>query len=227
MELPSYKLPSPRLVLHRMFVQGWGFVRRAGTIILAVSVIVWAASYFPHDRAAVEGPYQARLSQWQGDPEKADDLAALRSKIAGDYKRGSYLGRAGKFIEPAVRPLGWDWRIGCAAIAAFPARELVVATLGVLFDVGESPDDEESQSRLRTVLKSATWPGTGRPLFNIPVAFSLMVFFALCAQCFATLAVIKRETNSWRWPVFTFTYMTVLAYLAALATYQVGMLFAV
>ncbi len=227
MELPSYKVPSIRLVVQRMFNQGWGFVRRAGTIILAVSVIVWAASYFPHDRASVEGPYQARLSQWGADPEREDDLAELHRKIAGEYKRRSYLGRAGKFIEPAVRPLGWDWRIGCAAIAAFPAREQVVATLGILFDVGESPDDEESQSRLRTVLKSATWPGTGRPLFNIPVAFSLMVFFALCAQCFATLAVIKRETHSWIWPVFTFTYMTVLAYVAALATYQVGMLFAV
>ena len=240
MELPSYKVPSLRLVLRRMFNQGWGFVGRAGTIILAVSVIVWAASYFPHDQAAVEGRYRDEIQDLESQGTaggwklsgsergaRTDRLVEIRAKIASDYQRRSYLGRAGKFIEPAVRPLGWDWRIGCAAIASFPAREVVVATLGVLFDAGEASEAEGSESRLQVALRSARWPGTDRPVFNIPVALSLMVFFALCAQCAATLAVIKRETNSWIWPVFTFTYMTVLAYVAALVTYQVGMLFAV
>jgi ferrous iron transport protein B len=134
----------------------------------------------------------------------------------------SYLGRVGHFIEPAVRPLGWDWRIGCAAIASFPAREVVVATLGILYDVGDEidVDDDDSRGRLQAALYSAKWEGTDRPVFTLATALSIMVFFALCAQCAATLAVIRRETNSWRWPAFTFAYMTILAYVAAWATYQ-------
>ncbi|MBX6315166.1 MAG: ferrous iron transport protein B [Isosphaeraceae bacterium] len=235
MELPAYKWPSPRLVLHRMLDRGWAFVRRAGTMILAVSVLVWAAAYFPHDSARVEAPYRSesqaleiRLAALPPDDPARFEVEArkaeLEAKIAGAYRRQSWLGRAGRFLEPAVRPLGWDWRIGCAAIASFPAREVVIATLGVLFDVGDQVEEGEANSRLQDALRAATWEGTDRPLFNVPVALSLMVFFALCAQCVATLAVIRRETNSWVWPLFTFTYMTTLAYLAALVTYQVGML---
>jgi ferrous iron transport protein B len=126
----------------------------------------------------------------------------------------------GKSIEWAVRPLGWDWRIGCAAIASFPAREVVVATLGVIYNLGEGQD--EASADLKEKLQSATWDGTNRKVFNLPVALSIMVFFALCAQCASTLAVIRRETGSWLWPAFTFVYMTALAYIGALVTYQVG-----
>jgi ferrous iron transport protein B len=236
MELPAYKWPSPRLVLHRMFERGWSFVRRAGTMILAVAIIVWAATYYPHDQKAVEGPFEAEKNQLEARlaalPKDSDErepidqrLSKISNQIAGEYTRRSYLGRAGRYVEPLVRPLGWDWRIGCAAIASFPAREVVVATLGVIFDLGEETDDSESsRNRLSDALHAATWEGTSRPLFNVPVALSLMVFFALCAQCAATLVVIKRETNSWLWPLFTFSYMTTLAYFAAMVTYQVGML---
>jgi ferrous iron transport protein B len=235
MELPAYKRPSAKLVLHRMFERGWAFIRRAGTMILAVAIVVWAATYYPHDSKVVEGPYQSRIAQLESElarlpvdgPERGRaqaELSKISSHIAGEYTRRSWLGRAGKFVEPVVRPLGWDWRIGCAAIASFPAREVVVGTLGVIFDLGKSEDDPAHDSPLSVALRDATWEGTDRPLFNVPVALSLMVFFALCAQCAATLAVIKRETNSWRWPLFTFTYMTILAYLAALVTYQVGMM---
>jgi ferrous iron transport protein B len=122
-------------------------------------------------------------------------------------------------------PLGWDWRISCEVIASFPAREVVVATLGVVFNLGEDVDSAsvEGPSRFRAKLAKATWEGSDRKVFNVPVALSIMVFFALCAQCAATLAVIRRETNSWRWPAFTFAYMTTLAYVGALVTYQVGM----
>ena len=231
MELPGYKVPSATLVMRRMVSQGIGFVRRAGTMILAVSVIVWAAAYFPRDREVVEGPYQAELAQLKGGSGEASgpELKRVREievKIAGEHQKRSYLGRAGRFIEPVVRPLGWDWRIGCAAIASFPAREVVVATLGVLFEAGEEVAGSEDSSRLQSALRSAKRPGTDRPLFTVPVALSLMVFFALCAQCAATLAVIRRETNSWRWPAFTFAYMTILAYFAAMATYQIGIRFA-
>jgi ferrous iron transport protein B len=174
----------------------------------------------------------------------AADISAGRAELAGDaaalaefndpknleplaaslHQRYSFLGRAGQWIEPAVRPLGWDWRIGCAAIASFPAREVVMGVLGVIYHLGPEVDvgAEGDQSRLQQQLRAARWDDTGQRVYNLPVALSIMVFFALCAQCAATLAVIRRETNSWRWPVFTFTYMTTLAYLGALATYQIG-----
>jgi ferrous iron transport protein B len=143
--------------------------------------------------------------------------------LKGVYQRSSLLGQMGRYIEPVVKPLGWDWRVGCAAIASFPAREVVLGTLGVIYNLGDVDlEAEEGKLQLQTQLRNATWDGTQRPVFTVPVALSLMVFFALCAQCAATLVVIKRETNSWRWPIFTFVYMTVLAYVGAFATYQIG-----
>lgn len=238
MELPAYKWPSLFTVLHRMLDRGWAFVRRAGTLIVAVSVVVWAMLYFPHPTEEVEAPFVARRTELENQlatlPEDADEraevehqLASIDGDIAGAYQRQSILGRMGHWIEPVVRPLGWDWRIGAASIASFPAREVVVATLGIIYNLGQDVDIEadEDRTRLESALRSATWDGSDRAVYNVPVALSIMVFFALCAQCAATLVVIRRETNSWRWPIFTFVYMTVLAYLGALITYQVGMLF--
>jgi ferrous iron transport protein B len=237
MELPSYKWPSAATVLHRMVERGWSFVRRAGTLVVAVSVLVWAALYYPHN-SDVEAPFAAhrqavahQLAQLADDDARRDELVQelreIDREIEGAYSRQSILGRVGHWIEPAVRPLGWDWRIGSAAIASFPAREVVVATLGIIYNLGEDIDLEAAtdRKRLRAVLEQATRDGTTERVFNVPVALSIMVFFALCAQCASTLVVIKRETNSWGWPAFTFLYMTVLAYLGALVTYRVGMLF--
>jgi ferrous iron transport protein B len=240
MELPPYKFPSPALVMHRMVERGWSFVYRAGTLITAVAIVVWALLYYPHNRAAVEESLTrdqtalaAQMEQLPAGDEHRQFLAAELSRyhdpqqreqlLAGAYQRQSILGHMGRWVEPAVRPLGWDWRIGCAAIASFPAREVVLGTLGVVYNLG-SVDFEQSkgQTQLQTQLRNATWDGSLRPVFTVPMALGLMVFFALCAQCAATLVIIKRETNSWRWPAFTFTYMTVLAYLGALATYQIG-----
>ena len=236
MELPSYKWPSPGLVLYRMAERGWAFIRRAGTLILAVSIVVWAALYYPHNAEQVEAPYRARQESLETRlaalPEESPERDVLQAEldeipnqILGAYNRQSILGQMGRAIEPVVRPLGWDWRIGCAVIASFPAREVVVATLGVIYDLGEevADDEEEGQNRLQTALKQAVWDDAGEPVFNIPVALSIMVFFSLCAQCASTLVIIKRETNSWGWPTFTFAYMTGLAYLGALVTYQLGM----
>ncbi len=237
MELPSYKWPSPRLVVWRMLERAWGFVARAGTLILAVSIIVWAAQYYPHDSAQIEGPFRSERAALEGDLESPDlsaderdefqqRLAEIDRQVAAQYQQQSYLGRMGQWIEPAVRPLGWDWRIGCAAIASFPAREVVMGALGVLYNLGGELDlaDAGDRHRLAERLQAARRDETGERVYNIPVALSIMVFFALCAQCASTLAVIRRETGSWAWPVFSFVYMTVLAYLAALATYQLGML---
>jgi ferrous iron transport protein B len=146
-------------------------------------------------------------------------LARLALEVAAIRQEQSYLGQAGKWLEPVVRPLGWDWRIGCAALASFPAREVIVTTLGILYQVEEP---EEGSPELHQALKQATWPDSGRPVFTIPVALSIMVFFALCSQCASTLAVIYQETKSWFYPFLSFAYMTALAYVGAWLTFQVG-----
>lgn len=235
MELPAYKWPSLRTVALRVLERGLSFLRYAGTMIAAISILVWAALYWPHDAERVEAPFREARGQLEaqldaldsGDPRRAGparELAVLDHRIDAAYQQQSYLGRLGQWIEPAFRPLGWDWRIGTAVIASLPAREIVVATLGVIFQGAEPADGDapEEAGQLRQRLQEATREGTSRPLFSIPVALSLMVFYALCAQCAATLAVIRQETRSWRWPAFTFLYMTALAYGAALLVYQVG-----
>ena len=215
--------------VYRMAERGWAFLARAGTVIFAVTIVVWALAYYPRSRGAGgrrhRGPARrigrtiaAALAEFD-DPEHLDHLAASL------HQRYSFLGRAGQWIEPVVRPLGWDWRIGCAAIASFPAREVVMGVLGVIYQLG--PRCRRRRRRATRAgcgeqLRAARWDDTGEPVYNLPVALSIMVFFALCAQCAATLAVIRRETNSWRWPAFTFVYMTVLAYVGALVTYQIG-----
>jgi ferrous iron transport protein B len=133
----------------------------------------------------------------------------------------SFLGRIGHAIEPAVRPLGWDWRIGVGAIASFPAREVIIATLGTIYSLGNEVEGDDKG--LIASLQNAT-DDQGKKVYSLPVALSIMVFFALCAQCAGTLMTIKRETNRWIWPVFTFVYMTTLAYVAALLTFQIGRL---
>jgi ferrous iron transport protein B len=227
LELPSYKLPSFRNVVHRMLERAWGFIARAGTVIFAVTVVVWALAYYPRSDAQVRAEIAAQRSQLLAAPKELADFDNpdnLDHLTASLHQRYSFLGQAGQWIEPAVRPLGWDWRIGCAVIASFPAREVVMGVLGVIYHLGRDVDvsGEADQNRLREQLRAATWDDTGKPVYNLPVALSIMVFFALCAQCAATLAVIRRETNSWRWPIFTFAYMTTLAYVGALVTYQVS-----
>jgi len=222
MELPTYKWPSPRIVFHRMFEQGRAFCVSAGTLIFAVAIVIWALGYYPHPAAIAQAHQVEREAA--GRAGIAEDslharLAEIDRNESGEYLRQSFLGRMGLWIEPAVKPLGWDWRIGTAAIASFPAREVVVATMGTIYNLGGEQD--EKSTGLRATLRGATWPD-GRPVYNVAVALSIMVFFALCCQCGATLATIKREMHSWAWPVLTFTYMTALAYLAALATYQIA-----
>jgi ferrous iron transport protein B len=223
-----------------MVERGWDFIRMAGTLIFAITIVVWALAYYPRAEdqvakaiSAGEQVLQVRVEATvPGTPERAaaeqalaefNDPVNLDHLTASLHQQYSILGRAGKLIEPIVRPLGWDWRIGSAAIASFPAREVVMGVLGAIYNLGGDLDVGEvsDQTRLQARLQAARWDDTGERVYNLPVALSLMVFFALCAQCAATLAVIKRETASWRWPVFTFTYMTVLAYVGALVTYQV------
>lgn len=223
MEMPLYKIPSPMTVVRRSLEAGWMFLRRAGTMILASMIVIWALLYFPATAPDGES-FEDKIARLEAmDEPPGDEINALNQQ----WKAQSILGHMGKAIEPVVRPLGWDWRIGMAALASFPAREVIVGVLGIIFGEGEIDSKEENSvtqlgDRLRTVEDDE---GHGRKIFSVPVALSVMVFFALCAQCVSTLAVIRRETNSWGWPLFTFVYMTALAYIGALMTFQVGRLF--
>jgi ferrous iron transport protein B len=251
MEMPLYKWPSWRTVLQRMLGSGWLFVRRAGTLILATMILVWALLYFPHTdaegndydarAAALEdtgAKYKCdladleRMSRERGETaERTAERDRLKNQIEAvdnkqnelqrAWKSNSILGTVGRGLEPLVRPLGWDWRIGMAALASFPAREVMVGTLGIIFNQGDVDPSEVRAAGLRgdTDLGKAL---ARDPAFTVPTALSVMVFFALCCQCASTLVVIRRETKSWRWPLFTFLYMTILAYIGALLVYQLG-----
>jgi ferrous iron transport protein B len=240
MEMPLYKTPSPRTVLRRSFDSGWMFLKRAGTMILASMVVVWAALYFPSGTyeqqiAALDkgiANQRAEVLELKANPLDAEAEQRVKTlqeaieptekeinRLRGEWKAQSALGRVGHWIEPVVEPLGWDWRIGMAALASFPAREVMVGTLGIIFGEGQGDsDDDEYVDTLKTALRKERW-------ITVPVALSVLVFFALCCQCVSTLVIIKRETASWRWPIFTFVYMTLLAYLGAMLTFQIGRLF--
>jgi ferrous iron transport protein B len=219
MELPAYKRPMLRSIVRRMWDSGSAFVKRAGTIILATMIVMWALLYFPN--ADAEGKkYEDRIAEAE-TIEPAEDAAAKKNAITAEWKRNSALGRIGVALEPAFEPLGWDWKIGTAALASFPAREVIVGTLGLLYEVD---DPGEENVAVQEAVKKDWDADPIRGKYGLPVALSIMVFFALCMQCASTLVVIQRETKSWAWPVFTFTYMTALAYVGAMATFQIGKL---
>ncbi len=196
MELPPYRRPKIGAALRHMWDRSRLFLTDAGTIILAMSIVLWALAYFP------------RAADWADVP-------------GGGQLRQSYLGRMGKVMEPVIEPLGFDWKIGVGLGASFAAREVFVATMGVVYGIDEEVD--ETSMTLRERIAADTWPD-GRRVYTPLVGISLMVFYVLACQCMSTLAVVKRETGGWRWPVFMFTYMTALAYVASLIVFQCGTL---
>lgn len=292
MELPSYKVPLLRSVVVRVINRAKSFVLRAGTVILAITIIIWALSYFPHDDA-ITGEYtlQAETARQETDETVAiyvaqlndskesvpveqqetlghirerfafvNDIAELsvvrsemdrqyedmlspisavyeirrqeltlgvtlnelRNAEAGAHLRNSYFAGIGKTLEPIFLPLGWDWKITMATLAAFPAREVIIATIGTIYNLGSEDGGELS---LIDKMRQARWedgPRRGQLVFSPAVALSIMVFFALSLQCGATIVTIRRETGSWWYASGTFAYMTVLAYLAAFSVYQLS-----
>ncbi len=219
LELPSYKWPAPRTVFLRVYHNSRAFVVRAGGIILATTIAMWALAYFPRPPALL-AQYELQrqaVSQSTSGPELEQALGAINQAEAAALLKVSYLGRAGDVVEPLVRPLGWDWSIGMAALASLPAREVVISVLGTIYSLGG--DQDEHSTDLRQALAQAT-RADGSALFTVPVALSVMVFFALCAQCISTLAVIKRETGTWNWALISFAYLTGLAYTGSLLVFQ-------
>jgi ferrous iron transport protein B len=209
MELPVYRSPRWGNVLMMSLEKSKTFVFEAGKIILAVSVVLWVlASYGPGDQmAAAEEAYIAANA---GEENLEDRVASIRLE-------NSYAGHLGKFIEPAIEPLGYDWKIGIALISSFAAREVFVGTMATLYSVGSNADDESTiKSRMRAELN----PQTGGPRFTLAVAFSLLVFYAFAMQCASTVAIVYKETNGWKWPLIQTGYMTALAYISAFIVYQ-------
>jgi ferrous iron transport protein B len=197
------------------------FLIDAGTVILALTIVLWALLSYPKDPKVAAEADAARatvIASTLPAAEREARLASIDSHESGAQLRSSVAGRVGRLIEPLIAPLGFDWRIGVGILGAFAAREVFVGTLGVVFDISGA---DETNEPLREVLRGATWPD-GAPLMTPLAGVSLMVFFVLACQCMSTVAIVKRESGGWRWPLFMVGYMTVLAYTASLLVYQVG-----
>jgi ferrous iron transport protein B len=220
LELPPYRMP----LLSNLWVYAWRRVRTfltdAGTVILALTVVLWALLSFPKD-PQVQAKYEALQSQVRHEvPAAAQEqaLQRLATQQAQEQMAHSMAGKLGHAIEPALKPLGFDWRIGVGIIGSFAAREVFVSTLGIVYGIG---DTDGTSTPLREAIRQAR-DADGRRVFSPLVGLSLMVFFVFACQCISTLAVVRRESGSWRWPALMFVYMTALAYVASLAVYQVG-----
>ena len=209
MELPPYRLPNLRTVFQNMFTRAWLFVKRAGTTILAISIILWALSYFPRTETELFIP--------PGDTASVEEVQKAKEDFQqSEQLRNSYAGKLGHAIEPVIAPLGFDWKIGIALISSFAAREVLVST-----NVGK--DANEENDTLKEAIRDAKRED-GSPVWTPLTALTLMVFFVLAMQCMSTVAIVRRESNSWAWTLFMVGYMTALAYIAAFLTYQGGRL---
>jgi len=219
-ELPPYRLPNLRSVMLKLWGRAKVFLTRAGTVIFTVAVIIWGLAYFPHPQAIIDDFAAQRVateSQLTGAAleHRMTEIDQLESAQLLEH---SALGRIGKTIEPIFAPLGWDWKVSAAVVAGFPAREVVIAVLGTIYAIGDADADE---STLADRLKSARRPD-GSAVFTLPMVLGLLFFYAFCLQCAATIAVMYRETNGWRWPLFAWAYMTGIGYLGAALIYQLG-----
>ncbi|HTM44073.1 MAG TPA: ferrous iron transport protein B [Polyangiaceae bacterium] len=212
LELPRYRRPKVRGVLRMAAERALSFLREAGTMILACTMILWVLLSFPKAPQATSVPSAPVASASIQTPQ-----AAPAAKTPIEYSLG---GRFGKAIEPALKPLGFDWKIGIGLVGAFAAREVFVSTLGLVYGLDDSKNDDRS---LREKIQ-ADVRADGSPRYTPLMGLSLMLFFALACQCMSTLAVVRRETRSWRWPLFMFAYMGTLAYAVSFTVFQVGQL---
>ncbi|MDR7129598.1 ferrous iron transport protein B [Algoriphagus sp. 4150] len=214
-ELPTYRAPRWLDVLMTMFNKSKTFVFEAGKVILAISVVLWVlASYGPPDRMdAIRAESEERLAQ-----ASPDDIPVIANETSSLLLENSFIGIMGRAIEPVIKPLGYDWKIGIALITSFAAREVFVSTIATIYSIGTDTEDELT---IREKLDQQINPDTGEKVYNTATAFSLMVFYAFAMQCMSTLAIVYRETNGWKWPLIQTVYMTVLAYCSALLVYQI------
>ena len=221
-ELPPYRMPGLRTALLHTFDRAKIFVKQAGTIILTISLVLWALSHYPKSAppaAADTLNAQAVQVEKAGDTHEAAVLRASADRLTAQSSlQNSFAGRLGHFIEPAIAPLGFDWQIGIGIISSFAAREVIVSTLAIVYGVGDDVAEKDRNSLYDSLRRAKRTDGS--PIFNPATCVSLLVFYILAAQCLSTTAVVRRETNSWSWAIFQIFYMTGLAYVAALIAYQ-------
>jgi ferrous iron transport protein B len=215
MELPTYRLPKWSNVGYTIIEKTKAFVLEAGKVIMAISIILWVlASYGPGDKLK-----NARENVLNESPNLRLTEQGLEDRIAAYKLEHSYAGIIGKAIEPAIRPLGYDWKIGIALITSFAAREVFVGTMATIYSIGSVGDEDDAT--IKTRLREEINPETGGPRFTPAVGFSLLIFYTFAMQCMSTIAIVYRETKGWKWPAIQLAYMTALAYFSALIVYQV------
>ncbi len=244
LELPTYKVPQISQISRQVYSNTWSFLAKAGTTIFVLSIVLWALMYYPHfsnERAATlaaefkktavekdrtEFFSGAESITYRLPPEREREIDGDAEKYVGaEQLRQSIAGRFGHLIEPAIRPLGYDWKMGVGLVGAFAAREVFVSTIGIVYSVG---DPGEETTDLAKAMREDTYtagPRAGKPVWSVPVALSLLVWFVLAMQCMSTLAIVRRETGGWGWPMFMLVYMNALAYVVSLGVYQIAKLF--
>jgi ferrous iron transport protein B len=230
MELPPYKLPLLKVVLHHMWDRSKLFLRRAGTIILGINILLWFLATYPHNSApqtvAGEGRSQLKsqlpsAASSEESPAPAAPTGALDGGAAGARLRQSFAGHLGRLIEPVIAPLGFDWKIGIGIIASFAAREVFVSTMSTVYNVGKTDATTSGMTSLAQTLQ-AQRRSDGTPVYTPLTAVTLMVFYVFALQCVSTVAIVRRETNSWKWPLFQWLYMGALAWGLAFITHMGG-----
>ncbi len=213
LELPEYRMPVFKNVLLNVYEKVKTFTIEAGKVIFVISIVLWLlASYGPSNKMELaEKEAITFATQNNLDADATADL------VAGKQIEASYAGHLGKFIEPAIRPLGYDWKIGIALITSFAAREVFIGTMATIYSIGSTDDEGTIRDRMAKEVN----PVTGKPIYNFATSLSLLVFYIFAMMCMSTLAVVKRETGGWKWPIIQFLFMTILAYLGAFLVYQI------
>ncbi len=223
MELPPYKRPLLRVVVRHMWDRSRLFLRRAGTVILGINILLWGLATYPRS-SEVQKDFSIRRAEARrvaNPDERKAQLAALDNQEAGLRLRNSFAGRLGRTIEPVLAPLGFDWKMGIGIIASFAAREVFVSTMSTVEGVGKYDRSQAGMRSLVQTLQTEKRPD-GSPVYTTLTGITLMVFYVFALQCVSTVAVVRRETNSWKWPLFQWLYMGVLAWSFAFAVYHVG-----
>ncbi len=255
MELPPYKMPVFKVVLRHMWDRSRLFLRRAGTVILGINILLWFLATYPKDSAAtkqfeenqIKVAKELLVGQFHYDNPTLANIHAIeykasimgtnselipfiermdliKTEFAGEQLRHSFAGRIGRLIEPVIAPLGFDWKMGIGIVASFAAREVFVSTMATVYNVGQSDDSDSSTKNLAKTLQAQTRPD-GTRIYTTLTGLTLMVFYVFALQCVSTVAVVRRETNSWKWPIFQWLYMGALAWGLAFAARHLGMLF--
>jgi ferrous iron transport protein B len=211
LELPTYQSPRIQTVISQAWIKCRSFLTEAGKVIIIISMVLWGLSNFGPKTAMDKARSEAKIVAALGSPDSSQIEQSLKLEA-------SYAGHIGKFIEPAITPLGYDWKTGIALITSFVAREVFVGTMSTLF---QTPDNDKNVIGIRKKMQAEINPTNGKPLYGIPYAISLIFFYAFALQCVSTMAVMKKETGSWYWPVMLFFIYGGIAYLSAFAAYNI------